>query len=216
VEEHRGPAGDLLGAAEIRERAARILHVTRPALVLGSTQRQEEVDQTATVRAGVDVVRRRSGGGAVLVVPGETLWLDISIPASDPLWEPDVGRAFHWLGRAWADSLGRLGVAARWYDGPMRHTHWSRLVCFAGLGPGEVTVEGRKVVGISQRRTRGAALFQCCALLRWNPAALLPLFVLDEDSRQRAAAALHGAGLGVGPDREAELRRAIVAELAAR
>ena len=50
-------------------------------------------------------------------------------------------------------------------------------VCFAGLGPGEVTVDGRKVVGISQRRTRAWARFQCAALGRWDPAALAELLV---------------------------------------
>ena len=42
----------------------------------------------------------------------------------------------------------------------MQHTQWSRLVCFDGLGAGEVTVGGRKAVGISQRRTRGWARLQ--------------------------------------------------------
>ena len=48
-------------------------------------------------------------------------------------------------------------------------TAWSKLVCFAGLGPGEVTVAGAKVVGMGQRRTRAGALFQCAALLEWAP-----------------------------------------------
>jgi lipoate-protein ligase A len=38
-----------------------------------------------------------------------------------------------------------------------------------------VTVAGRKVVGISQRRTRRAARFQCAAALAWDPAALVAL-----------------------------------------
>jgi hypothetical protein len=37
----------------------------------------------------------------------------------------------------------------------VQHTRWSRLVCFDGLGGGEVTIGGAKAVGISQRRTRG-------------------------------------------------------------
>ncbi|HEX6785774.1 MAG TPA: hypothetical protein VF076_01140, partial [Acidimicrobiales bacterium] len=54
-------------------------------------------------------------------------------------------------------------------------TPWSPLVCFSGLGPGEVHAGGRKVVGISQRRTRGWARFQCAAYLRWDPDALVAL-----------------------------------------
>jgi hypothetical protein len=43
-------------------------------------------------------------------------------------------------------------------------------VCFAGLAAGEVIVDGAKVVGISQRRTRAGARFQCSVPLRWDAA----------------------------------------------
>jgi len=105
----------------------------------------------------------------VLVRPGEVLWADVLLPADDPLWEADVGRSFHWLGQAWVDALAALDVDAGWHDGPMVCTPWCRQVCFAGIGQGEVTVDGRKVVGMSQRRTRAGALIQCAALLRWDP-----------------------------------------------
>ncbi|MDQ3757058.1 MAG: hypothetical protein M3394_04340, partial [Actinomycetota bacterium] len=69
----------------------------------------------------------------------------------------------------------------------------SRQVCFAGLGPGEVSVGGRKVVGIAQRRTRFGALFQCAVHRTWDPAPLvarlgLPPAAVDE---------LAGAAAGV-------------------
>ena len=44
------------------------------------------------------------------------------------------------------------------------------VVCFAGTGPGEVLVAGRKVVGISQRRTRAGARFQCSVPILWDGA----------------------------------------------
>ena len=31
--------------------------------------------------------------------PGEVVWVDVVIPAADPLWRVDVGEAFVWLGR---------------------------------------------------------------------------------------------------------------------
>ena len=149
--------------------------MTAPALVLGSTQ--PEVPER-----GVPVVRRRSGGGAVLVGPGEVLWVDVLLPAGDPLWEDDVGRSFHWLGQAWVDALAVVGVEASWHSGPMVCTPWCRQVCFAGLGPGEVTVDGRKVVGLAQRRTRAGALFQCAALLHWDAAEMVQLLDLGSEA----------------------------------
>ena len=215
IEEHRGPAGDHVRRPEPPERTVRFLDVNGPALLLGSTQPEAHVDAVAARRAGVEVARRRSGGGAVLVAPGATLWCDIAIPSADPLWSPDVGRAFHWLGEVWVAALDRLGLEAAWHDGPMVNTTWSRHVCFAGLGPGEVTVEGRKVIGLSQRRTRGVALFQCCALLRWEPEGLVGLLDLASGERALAAAAVADAAAGIGAGRGSELRNALVAVLPA-
>ncbi|HVW31171.1 MAG TPA: hypothetical protein VHL53_01415, partial [Acidimicrobiia bacterium] len=91
--------------------------------------------------------------------------------------------------------------------GALRTSAWSPRVCFAGLGPGEVTIAGRKVVGLAQRRTREGALFQCCALLRWEPQRLLALLALDDAARARGAAELAGVatGVGVGVDLSAAL-----------
>ena len=153
----------------------RLLEVARPALVLGSTQAESIVVGDA---AGVDVVRRRSGGGAVLVEPGRLVWVDVAIGRDDPLWHDDVGKAFHWLGAAWAAALGIAGATV--HRGGLIRTAQSDLVCFAGLGPGEVTVDGAKAVGMAQRRTREGALFQCAVPLAWDPERLAALLGIQE------------------------------------
>jgi len=180
VAHHLEPAGTFHARAvpATPERAAWVCAATAPALVLGSAQHDDRVDRAACAAAGIEVVRRRSGGGAVLVVPGEVLWVDLIVPAGDALWQDDVGRAFHWVGEVWAAALEELGVAAEVHRGALVRSPWSAAVCFAGLGPGEVTVAGRKVVGISQRRTRAGARFQCAALGRWDPEAIVPLLGL--------------------------------------
>lgn len=155
-----------------------VLTVGRPALVLGSTQPESDVDAAAAARLGVEVVRRRSGGGAVLLDPGSVVWVDAVVPRDDDLWEDDVGRAFGWLGRTWADALVDLGIeraAISVHEGGLVRAPLSPVVCFAGLGPGEVCVGGAKTVGISQRRTRGATRLQSSALLGWEPERLATL-----------------------------------------
>jgi len=107
------------------------------------------------------------------------VWVDVVLPAGDELWEDDVGRSFHWLGTAWVDALASLDIDGAMHTGAMVCTPWCRQVCFAGIGSGEVTVDGRKVVGLSQRRTRAGALFHCAALLRWDPAEIVRLLGLD-------------------------------------
>jgi lipoate-protein ligase A len=207
VVRHERATTDILEHRPWPEPAVRsvwFVEVDRPTLVLGSTQSDEVVDRRRAEAAGVDVVRRRSGGGAVLLRPGETVWADVLLPAGDPLAEADVGRAFGWVGEAWATALVRCGVAGTIvHRGRPRASAWSDLVCFAGLGLGEVTVGGAKVVGISQRRTRAGALFQCGALVAWEPDPLFDVLVLSDEDRSSAAVGLvHlAAGTGVEPSR---------------
>ena len=173
-------------------RLVRRCDATSAAVVLGSTQPEPAAG------GALGLVRRRSGGGAVLVEPGGVLWVDVVVPSGDPLWDDDVSRAFHWLGDRWVGALSAVGVEAVAHRGRLCTTTWSRQVCFAGVGPGEVVRAGdqRKVVGIAQRRTRAGALFQCAVLRTWDPAPLvsrlgLPGAALDD---------LRPAAAGVGPD----------------
>ena len=197
VEWARGPAGTLFDRPWPTPAVptAWVVVPTDSAVVLGSTQ------PGSVVVPGTPTVRRGSGGGAVLVEPGGLVWVDVLVPAGDRLWEPDVGRAFAWLGAAWTGALADAGVGgARPHDGPLVATPWSALVCFAGLGPGEVTLDGAKVVGMSQRRTRAGALFQSAALLDWRPRRLLDRLALPDDERARGEAELARAARPVDVD----------------
>jgi lipoate---protein ligase len=167
--------------------------IAAPALALGSSQRVDIVDAAAV--AAFEVVRRRSGGGAVLLIPGEVLWVDIVIPADDRLWDADVGRAGHWLGQVWADAIGHGTLVHR---GGMVRTPWSGLVCFAGIGPGEVLLDGKKLVGVSQRRTRNGARFQCAIYGTLDPALLPTLLHLSGEERSSVAQALEN-GVAITP-----------------
>ncbi len=159
----------------IDQRVATFLRATSPTLVLGSSQREESVDIEAAERQGIDIVRRRSGGGGVLLWPDEFVWLDLEIPASDELWSDDIGRSMWWVGELWATALADVEPLAVVYCGRLVRTRWSADVCFAGCGPGEVLVGDAKLVGISQRRTRVAARFQTMVHLRWRPDIVVSL-----------------------------------------
>lgn len=179
-----------------------LIESTTTAIVLGSTQDATAVDAEQASAQGFDVVRRRSGGGAVLVVPGELLWVDVFVPRGDALWDDDVGRATHWLGGLWSSALTAVGMSSVVHRGPMAADDLARTVCFVGRGPGEVFTtdhdpEGTsaKIVGISQRRTRAQARFQCACLIRWNPDPWGPLLPsLRPDDLGRIAQAGRGVG----------------------
>ena len=176
---------DLIGA--VGAPAVVVSEPTVGAVVLGSAQSLAAVDGERAAAAGLEVVRRRSGGGAVLVRPGEMTWFDVVVPAAAQLVPVDVTASMRWLGEGLVGALERLGVSgAVVHSGAMHTTAWSRLVCFDGVAPGEVVLAGpadgmpahgrpAKLAGISQRRTRDGARFQCIVHHRWAPAALLDL-----------------------------------------
>jgi hypothetical protein len=144
-------------------RRIRVLDVDAVALVLGRAQPVEHVDAGRAAAAGVEVARRRSGGGAVLVVPHGAVWIDIVIPVGDPLWASDIGRAMWWVGAAWVAALAEVGLPpGEVWHGPLQRNDWSDRVCFAGLGAGEVTVGGKG--------GRGAKIVgeRCSSASRWS------------------------------------------------
>jgi lipoate-protein ligase A len=215
VERLCGPAAELHARELVGpvRRTVSVFSVERPALVLGSTQPDSHVDRAAVALAGVDLVRRRSGGGAVLVLPEVSLWVDVVVPRGDECWDDDVARATWWLGEAWGAAMADLGVAdATVHRGAFAASRWSPLVCFAGLGAGEVSVGGRKLVGISQRRARAGARFQCLVQRRGDLGPLLALLALDAADRAEAGTDL--ADVATGLDRRpAEVVDALVAHL---
>ncbi len=193
-----GDAAAFHAAEPIARRSATFFAADRPTLVLGSAQPDTDVDHEVANALGVEVVRRRSGGGAVLLLPGEFVWLDLVIPSGDALWLDDVGKAMVWVGDLWQRTLAELGVVSTVHHGGLVTTDWSRSVCFAGVGTGEVIAGGAKLVGISQRRTRGYARFQSMCHLRWRPEWVAALISQPAPT----AAALAGRARAVAVDAE--------------
>jgi lipoate-protein ligase A len=202
VERRRGPAAALHALTWPAPLVPTVwlLEVDRPALVLGSTQQESSVDPSVLADLGVELARRRSGGGAVLLEPGASVWIDVLLPRGHERWDDDVSRSFHWLGEAWAAALGELGLSAEVHRGPLVRGGFGRQVCFAGIGPGEVTIEGAgahpdparwKVIGLSQRRARTGARFQCVVHRSWNPAPLAALADVAPDELPPVAVVAH-------------------------
>jgi lipoate-protein ligase A len=223
--DHPHPLFDVERFRSLPHRYAVAHRVEQPTLVLGSTQGTEVVDAARAAERGVAVVRRRGGGGAVLLRPGDHLWVEAWVPRHDPLWEADVATAAAWVGAWWNDALGAAvasgadaagdtgdagdaGNADEAGDasaGEDRLVHRGRaepgpygaLICFSGRGPGELFSAGRKVMGISQWRSREGALFHTCAYAHWDPQPLIDLLDVDMPRREALQRDLPGTATGI-------------------
>lgn len=156
---------------------------TRQTLILGTGQRPEELGFSAPSREDTHIVRRHTGGTAVLAAPG-VLGLDVALPAAHPLSGADVVEAYRWLGETWSAALHGLQVDAHIVSivearaSARRDTLDAvRMACFGTLSPYEITVGDRKLVGFAQVRRRAGVLLQSGIHLRFDAlglASLLP------------------------------------------
>jgi lipoate-protein ligase A len=120
-------------------------------LVLGGSQ---SVDVLGPAARSVAVRRRRGGGGLVLLRPDD-LWVDWWLPRDDSRWSPDVHVSSERVGQRWAQALRAVSDSdIVVHSGPLEGDPAQRVACFAGRGPGEVFVDGRKAVGVTQWRVR--------------------------------------------------------------
>ena len=104
----------------------------------------------------------------MFVHPSDSVWIDITISRSDPLWKDDVAQSMLWLGELFVEALSPW-VQANVYRDSFSIGADGRVVCFASSSPGEVFVGANKLVGISQRRGRDGARFQCVLYRHWRP-----------------------------------------------
>lgn len=119
---------------------------------------------------GIDVVRRPTGGRAVLHHRELTYSV---ICAGDTLGGPRA--AYHAINRALLAALARLGVAAEMQPRSGRRAAPSLAPCFREPAEGEVVVGGRKLVGSAQYREQGVMLQHGSLLLENSQAEVAEL-----------------------------------------
>jgi len=150
-----------------------------PALSLGFHQDDAEVDAGALAAAGFGLVRRPTGGAAVLH------HREITYAVVARLGVEGLGRRVleihDAIARALSSSLIELGVDARRGGGGRP----DGFACFSAAGGHEIAVDGRKLVGSALRRTRHAFL-QHGSLLTGPGHEQLPRYLRGERTRSEA------------------------------
>ncbi len=129
-----------------------------PAVSLGYFQKtSREIDVSACRREGIDIVRRPTGGKAVL--HDQELTYSLVAAVDHPLFTGDILGTYRVISACIAEALKRLGLAPKMVsEGRSAAGTPLEAYCFAAPSKFELLVGGRKICGSAQVRSGGAFL----------------------------------------------------------
>lgn len=165
-------AADELLADEAERRGGLVVRIydwTTTTVSLGAFQPLAEAEACGSI-AGLPLVRRPSGGGAI--IHGSDLTYAAAVPKAHP-WGGSPQALYDALHRSMATVLGEMGVEARLHAPSAADPPADAFLCFARRSPGDLVASpaGRapspndpKIMGSAQRRL-GTAVLQHGSLL---------------------------------------------------
>lgn len=124
-------------------------------LSLGYGQRARDADLGRLQAHGWHLVRRPTGGKAIL--HGDELTYSLSLPLTHPLAAANVIESYRRISRGLLQTLRNLGLNAA-SDHQSHQSQTQGPVCFDISSPYEITVDQRKIIGSAQLRRRGGLL----------------------------------------------------------
>ena len=126
-------------------------------LSLGYGQRMREADIDALRRKDWDLVRRPTGGKAIL--HGDELTYSLCLPLDHPLASGDIVESYRRISLGLLRALERLGLSATAKPpDASAHSEPAGPVCFAQPSHYEILVDNRKLIGSAQLRRKGVML----------------------------------------------------------
>jgi lipoate-protein ligase A len=155
-----------------------------PCLSIGYNQAMEEVDITACQQAGVDVVRRPTGGRAILHT--DELTYSIVAPQDEPQVAGGVVESYRRLSAGLVRGLRLLGVDVAQAGAGHGQDADVSAACFDAPSAYEVTAGGKKLVGSAQVRRRGAVLQHGSLPLQGDITRICRYLVVPSEGRRQA------------------------------
>ncbi|MCY3713023.1 MAG: biotin/lipoate A/B protein ligase family protein [Gemmatimonadetes bacterium] len=154
-----------------------------PAVSIGYGQEAEkEIDPRQCDRYGIDLVRRITGGRAVL--HDQELTYSLVAPESHPALGGRSGVMLRAVSEALVETLKHFDIPAEPAMEGRCGPGGNDDVCFTATGRYEITVAGRKLAGSAQRRSRGVVL-QHGSLLLGPGHRRLPLLMPAHEPERR-------------------------------
>jgi lipoate-protein ligase A len=156
-------------------------------LSLGHAQPVEDADVERLRSFGWHLVRRTTGGRAVLHT--DELTYSVTAPIDHPLLAGGVASSYRRLSQGLVAGLRLLGVDADTApEQPLTEADRSNPVCFEAPSAYEITAGGRKLIGSAQLR-RAAGVLQHGSLPLWGDLGRICNVLAYRDMAARALAA---------------------------
>ncbi len=122
-----------------------------PSVSLGVFQPFGEIDAAFCTEHAIPVVRRPTGGRAIL--HGDELTYSFSASADCSLFGTHLRDAYRALSSAFALAFRHIGLPAVVQNRPVAGRLLTRsALCFQSVSYGELTVSGKKIIGSAQKR----------------------------------------------------------------
>ena len=157
-----------------------------PCLSLGHAQPFADVDAARLESHGWDVVRRVTGGRAILHT--DELTYSVSGPVDEPNLAGTVLESYNRLARALLAAVQDLSLPVEMKEGKAESKGEPNPVCFEVPSTYEITVGGKKLIGSAQaRRKEGVLQHGSLPLTGYLTRIVQALAFADESARERAA-----------------------------
>lgn len=156
-----------------------------PCLSLGHAQHIREVDQEALKMMGWDLVRRPTGGRAILHI--DELTYSITGNAEQPILHGGILESYQKISRAFIQMLQKYSLDPRSREESHQPKNQVEPVCFEIPSNYEITVAGKKIIGSAQARRKNAILQHGAIPLTGDISRIIKvLSYTDEDTRRKA------------------------------
>lgn len=159
-----------------------------PAVSLGRHQPIADVDAETVHRLGYEIVRRPTGGRAILHT--DELTYAVTAAADEPRVSGSLMDAYLRLSNALLSGLQKVGLTADKAAGHVRAGPNVSAACFEVPSAYEITAHGRKLIGSAQSRRAGYVLQHGSLPLVGDIGRLVDVLALPADERTRLRAEL--------------------------
>ena len=155
------------------------------AITIGYSQKAErELDLERCRELGISVVRRPTGGRAIL--HHRELTYAVVAPVSITPFNRGLKETFGAISEALLAGLQGLGIRGDINTSKQRSESTRSPACFASLNHCEITVDGKKLVGSAQKRTSKAFLQHGSLIIDADHERFASLLKFDDESERNA------------------------------